>query len=340
VQLRRCFKVIIFPECLRMVDDLIIDADDEAAHQLEAENQALRTERNMLRERVSSREAGAGASKLPLATPDAEEAVRAPKARLLPFSGNPMTLRVPQIGKVPMIIIGVILGAAIGIGVNLAGADPTAVVWLGIIGQIYLRCITLLIAPLVFFSVAMGITSLSELGVNTGKIAARTAGLYVLTTVVAVVEGLTITYILSPAWPQSPAEVKVSARPHQLVFGVEPLRASLINANYPEGQPSMYYNDSVVSHVGLLFKDAPAPVNTSSLMFLYERGVSFELAPQHARGPDGPYTDVGSPLLCHQGAAPLGAIDAHLFRDAANGGALHLLWKDDANARGSSTSRS
>jgi beta-xylosidase len=53
-----------------------------------------------------------------------------------------------------------------------------------------------------------------------------------------------------------------------------------------------------------------------------------------ASGPDGPYTDVGSPLLCHQGAAPLGAIDAHLFRDAANGGALHLLWKDDANARG------
>ena len=46
-------------------------------------------------------------------------------------------------------------------------------VWLGIIGQIYLRCITLLIAPLVFFSVAMGITSLSELGVNTGRIAAR-----------------------------------------------------------------------------------------------------------------------------------------------------------------------
>ena len=74
-----------------------------------------------------------------------------------------------------------------------------------------------------------------------------------------------------------------------LQFGVEPLRASLINANYPSGQPSEYYNDSVVSHVGLLFKDAPAPVNTSSLMFLYEHGVSFELAPQYARGPDGPY---------------------------------------------------
>ena len=244
------------------MDDLIID-DDETRDALQAENESLRAERNLLRERVSSREREiemTGASNMALAEPAAEEAVRAPKARLLPFSGRPMTLRVPKIGKVPMIIIGVFIGVAIGIGVNLAGADPTAVVWLGIIGQIYLRCITLLIAPLVFFSVAMGITSLSELGVNTGRIAARTSGLYVLTTIVAVVEGLTITYILSPAWRQSHPEVKVSARPNVLQFGVEPLRASLINANYPSGQPSEYYNDSVVSHVGLLFKDAPAPV--------------------------------------------------------------------------------
>ena len=47
------------------------------------------------------------------------------------------------------IVIGVIVGSIVGLILNLIGAGPAWALWLGMLGQLYLRMMTLLIVPLV-----------------------------------------------------------------------------------------------------------------------------------------------------------------------------------------------
>ena len=53
---------------------------------------------------------------------------------------------------------------------------------------LYIRALTLLVAPLVFCSVATGVASLTDLGLSTGTIGWKTVGFYFLTTIIAVAE--------------------------------------------------------------------------------------------------------------------------------------------------------
>ncbi|KAL1512395.1 hypothetical protein AB1Y20_005652 [Prymnesium parvum] len=105
-----------------------------------------------------------------------------------------------SLGTVQQIVACACGGACVGVALNLSAAPPELGVWLGMPGTIYLRLLTLLVAPLVFCSVVQGVASLNDLGVGTERTAVHTAALYVVTTVVAVLEGLAVTYALHPLW--------------------------------------------------------------------------------------------------------------------------------------------
>jgi len=97
------------------------------------------------------------------------------------------------------ILLGLVLGAVVGVGVNaLAGAYPGlkgTVEWLADavahpIGQAFLRLLFLVVVPLVFASLATGVTRLGDLR-SLGRIGILTLTLFLTTTAFSVVLGLT-----------------------------------------------------------------------------------------------------------------------------------------------------
>ena len=88
-------------------------------------------------------------------------------------------------------------------------APPEWGIWLGMPGTLYIRALLLMVPVLVFCSVVTGVASLSEIGLSTGKIAARTIGLYLVTTLAGVAEGMIVTYTLKPLWYVEPVQPQV-----------------------------------------------------------------------------------------------------------------------------------
>jgi Na+/H+-dicarboxylate symporter len=186
---------------------------------------------------------------------------------------------------VVQILICAAIGAAIGLILSATEADPLWGIWLGMPGTLYLRGLKLLVVPLVFCSVVTGVASLHELGVSTGKLGSRTVLLYFVTTILGVVEGLAVTYALKPAWnaDEKLPEV-VSVQPSSVMFDSGAL-ITLRNDAYTGTPP--YYNEQDAAYATFTFKDAPVSTNISSLVYYYEKAVSFNLP--IVVGPAGPY---------------------------------------------------
>ena len=88
----------------------------------------------------------------------------------------------------------VILGAVIGIGAGIGLAywtpeDPqakeTALLWIGLLGDLFLRALKCVILPLVFCSITISVMDMLALG-KAGTMVAVTIGLYIFTTICAV----------------------------------------------------------------------------------------------------------------------------------------------------------
>ncbi|MBV1930839.1 MAG: dicarboxylate/amino acid:cation symporter [Porticoccaceae bacterium] len=105
------------------------------------------------------------------------------------------------------IFLGMVLGVALGALLNFLGTSETSfagnlTAWLvnsvfDVVGQIFVASLKLLVVPLVFVSLVCGA---SAMGVNArmGHMAAKTLGLYLLTTAIAVTLALTFANVIDP----------------------------------------------------------------------------------------------------------------------------------------------
>jgi len=84
-------------------------------------------------------------------------------------------------------IIGIILGAIWGPGIS----------WIQPIGTIFLNLLKMLIVPLIFSSLVVGVSSIAE-PKKLGRVAGKTIAYYLITTAVAIIIGLLIGNILQP----------------------------------------------------------------------------------------------------------------------------------------------
>ncbi|MDP2572492.1 dicarboxylate/amino acid:cation symporter [Vibrio penaeicida] len=108
-------------------------------------------------------------------------------------SSNKMDVSSPEKGIAlwKKIFIGMLFGIVVGI---VAGPDA---VLLKPIGDIFLNAIKMLIIPLVFCSLVVGVTAISDTQ-KMGRIAAKSIGIYLLTTALAISLGLIASSLISP----------------------------------------------------------------------------------------------------------------------------------------------
>lgn len=102
-----------------------------------------------------------------------------------------------------MILLGLVLGILGGVVINEFMPDNAFVneVLVGsvftIIGQVFLNAIKMLVVPLVFVSISLGVARMGDMA-KLGRIGAKTIAYYMVTTAFAIVIGLVIANIIDP----------------------------------------------------------------------------------------------------------------------------------------------
>ncbi len=108
------------------------------------------------------------------------------------------------------ILLGLGLGLAFGVLLNLTIADHEWVrVFLieglfGVVGEIFVRFLSMLVVPLVFVSLITGVSSLSD-PKSLGRVGGKAVGLYMLTTGIAITLALIAAVIVKPGVGANPA---------------------------------------------------------------------------------------------------------------------------------------
>ena len=95
------------------------------------------------------------------------------------------------------IILGMILGIIWGLIAVKTGMENFTENWIKPWGTIFIKLLKLIAVPLIFVSLVKGITSVTDIS-KLGRIGIKTIGLYVFTTVVAVIIGLTLVNVFKP----------------------------------------------------------------------------------------------------------------------------------------------
>ena len=91
------------------------------------------------------------------------------------------------------ILLALVLSVAVGLGIGPEGL-PFVNKWIAPIGTIF----KMMIVPVVFCSLIVGVTSLGGDGKKLGRISAKTICLYLITTAIAIVLGFTVAGIIHP----------------------------------------------------------------------------------------------------------------------------------------------
>lgn len=100
------------------------------------------------------------------------------------------------------ILLGLILGAVAGVSANFAFGGAPWLEW-GIskvtepVGQMWLRSLIMIVLPLVFASLALGVAGLGDLG-QLGRIGAKTFAYFLFSTALSVVIGLALVNLIRP----------------------------------------------------------------------------------------------------------------------------------------------
>jgi DAACS family dicarboxylate/amino acid:cation (Na+ or H+) symporter len=107
------------------------------------------------------------------------------------------------------ILLGLLLGATAGVTANIYAHSSPRLLWLvdnvaQPIGQIFLRLLFMVVVPLVFASVTTGVASLGDLR-RIGRIGGKTLLIFLATTSLAVVVGLTLVNLIRPGDALDPA---------------------------------------------------------------------------------------------------------------------------------------
>ncbi len=95
------------------------------------------------------------------------------------------------------IIIGLILGLIFGVVSAVMGWGAFTTAWIAPFGTIFINLLKLIAVPLILASLITGVTSLSDLK-KLSRIGGKTIAIYMGTTVIALVIGLTIVNVMQP----------------------------------------------------------------------------------------------------------------------------------------------
>ncbi len=95
------------------------------------------------------------------------------------------------------IIIGLVLGLIFGIVAAAAGWSQFTSDWIGPFGTIFINLLKLIAVPLILASLITGVASLSDLK-KLSRIGGKTIGIYLGTTVIALIIGLVLVNVLQP----------------------------------------------------------------------------------------------------------------------------------------------
>ncbi len=132
------------------------------------------------------------------------------------------------------ILIGLALGIIAGLELGAEGAG-FAKAWIGPLGTIFMNMIKMIIVPLVFSSLVIGVCSLGDIK-KVGRIGLKTLAYYLSTTAFAIVIGLAIGTVMQPgaglALPAETAKVAAKAAPPIMkvivdIFPTNPMEAML-----------------------------------------------------------------------------------------------------------------
>lgn len=95
------------------------------------------------------------------------------------------------------IIIGLILGVLWALASSAFGWSQFTIDWIKPWGTIFINLLKLIAVPLVLFSIIKGVSGISETG-KVGRLGAKTIGMYLITTVIAVTVGLLLVNTFKP----------------------------------------------------------------------------------------------------------------------------------------------
>jgi len=98
------------------------------------------------------------------------------------------------------IIIALLLGAAVGIILNVTSPDLFSKLntfLFGPLGTIFLNLIKMLVVPIVFFSLTLGVAGLGD-PKKLGRIGAKTISFFLVTTAIAIMIGLVLALVIKP----------------------------------------------------------------------------------------------------------------------------------------------
>mgnify|MGYP003578938471 CR=1 FL=1 len=119
------------------------------------------------------------------------------------LSGTPLHTRM---------LIGFLIGLSGGLSVNLSvGTDADWVLWLtanvtGPVGQIFLRLLFMLVMPLLFSALVVGVAEMGDLKLL-GRAGGRTLLLTVLISTIAVLIGLVMVNVFRPGQGVDPVQI-------------------------------------------------------------------------------------------------------------------------------------
>lgn len=103
------------------------------------------------------------------------------------------------------------------------------------VSEIFINCIKMLVAPLVFFSIAESMTGFSDYGAF-GRISAKVIGLYFLTTIIAIGIGFGAYYIFTPGRPELIGDVlsatSASSETPTVVLSIRGMLINIVPTNF------------------------------------------------------------------------------------------------------------
>ncbi|MDR1140602.1 MAG: dicarboxylate/amino acid:cation symporter [Planctomycetaceae bacterium] len=90
------------------------------------------------------------------------------------------------------ILFALILGGAAGI------LFPKGTPYISWLGDMFMNALSMLIVPIIFFSIVTGISGIIDTGEDLKKLAFKTIGFYLLTMIIAIITGLTLVLLIQP----------------------------------------------------------------------------------------------------------------------------------------------
>ncbi len=112
------------------------------------------------------------------------------------------------------ILLGLAVGLILGVTTNLTvGVTNPTVEWInkyvaGPVGQIFLRMLFMVVMPLVFASISLGVAGLGDIR-KVGRVGGKAIGYFFITTCLAATLGLIVVNVMKP-WNRVTPETRVA----------------------------------------------------------------------------------------------------------------------------------